>query len=248
MPVAVDSRLSSVRVTYRPAGGELVDSTLERVPVAALMAAGPVREFRWYKGRTFYSGWYWSATTRGMVAYESRLELARILLADFDSRVCGIVAQPFMMQEQTGSGTRRHVPDLLLQHHDGQVVVVDVKPAHRLANPLVQQVFGWTAELAALRGWGFEAWSGADPVLLGNVRFLAGYRRPWLIEMSLADLVVESAGSQGALGAVERALLRAAPVERVRPVLLHLLWSGVLETDLTRPLSAASPVWRTEKR
>jgi hypothetical protein len=41
-------------VTYRPAGGDLVESTLERVSLGELMAAGPVHEFRWYKGRTFY--------------------------------------------------------------------------------------------------------------------------------------------------------------------------------------------------
>jgi MFS family permease len=31
-----------------------------------VLAAGPVREFRWYRGRRFYSGWYWSATTGGL--------------------------------------------------------------------------------------------------------------------------------------------------------------------------------------
>jgi hypothetical protein len=42
-------------VRYRPVGAEPVETTLERVSVTELMAAGPVREFRWYKGRTFYS-------------------------------------------------------------------------------------------------------------------------------------------------------------------------------------------------
>ncbi|MEQ4305598.1 TnsA-like heteromeric transposase endonuclease subunit [Plantactinospora sp. B6F1] len=233
---------------YRPVGGELVETTLERVSVEELMAAGPVREFRWYKGRTFYSGWYWSATTGGMVAYESRLELARILLADFDSSVCGMVAQPFRIQEQTGSGLRRHVPDLLLRHHDGRVTVVDVKPGRRLADPLVRQVFGWTAELAGLRGWDFETWSGADAVLLDNVRFLAGYRRPWLIDASLVEPILESVGAQGVIGEIEQVMAGVAPAERARPVLLHLLWSGVLRTDLSRPLGSASPIWRTEKR
>jgi hypothetical protein len=36
------------------------------------------------------SGVYWSATTGGHVIYESRLELARLLLADFDSVVTAI--------------------------------------------------------------------------------------------------------------------------------------------------------------
>ncbi|HZO64526.1 MAG TPA: TnsA-like heteromeric transposase endonuclease subunit [Kribbellaceae bacterium] len=234
---------------YRRTGGELVETTLGRVSVDELMAAGPVREFRWYKGRTFYSGWYWSATTGGMVAYESRLELARILLADFDSSVCGVVAQPFLLQGlPTDVGLRRHVPDLLLGHLDGRVTVVDVKPAHRLADPLVQQVFAWTGELVGLRGWGFETWSGADAVLLGNVRFLSGYRRPWLVDLALREPILESVGPQSTLGGIEHATAEVARTERVRPVLLHLLWSGVLATDLSRPLGAGSPIWRTENR
>jgi hypothetical protein len=35
----------------------------------------------------------------GLVAYESRLELVRILLADFDVEVTGIAAQPFLLAE-----------------------------------------------------------------------------------------------------------------------------------------------------
>ena len=57
------------------------------MPVADVVAGLPVREFRSYKGRQHYSGWYWSATLNGLVVYESRLELARIMLADFDP--CG---------------------------------------------------------------------------------------------------------------------------------------------------------------
>lgn len=183
MTIDIHDRLATVGVRYRPASGEdRVDSTLARAVSADLMAALPVREFRWYKGRTFYSGWFWSATTGGLVAYESLLELARVLLADFDADVCGLVAQPFQMREESGRVVRRHVPDLLLSHRDGRVTVVDVKPAHRLADPTVRAVFGWTAELMELRGWDFEVWSGADPLVLANVRFLAGYRRDFTVD------------------------------------------------------------------
>lgn len=144
---------------------------LDRLSVDEVLAAGPVREFRWYKGRRFYSGWYWSATTGGLVAYESRLELARIMLADFDPEVVGIAAQPFQLTGRDGGVLRRHVPDLLLQRADGGVLVVDVKPAHRMQDPAVRAVFDWTATVV---GWRFEAWCGADATLLSNVAFLAG--------------------------------------------------------------------------
>jgi hypothetical protein len=63
-------------VRYRDAAGECHESLLERVAESDLLGGVPVREFRWYKGRRFYSGWYWSATMGGLIAYESRLELA----------------------------------------------------------------------------------------------------------------------------------------------------------------------------
>ena len=59
-----------------------------------LLAATPWRPFRWFKGQRHYSGTYWCATERGHVIYESRLELARLMFADFDRRVKHIVAQP----------------------------------------------------------------------------------------------------------------------------------------------------------
>ncbi len=46
---------------------------------------------------------------RSRVSYESRLELARLLYADFDAAVHGIVAQPFLLAAagvgQPGTGT-----------------------------------------------------------------------------------------------------------------------------------------------
>lgn len=71
----------------------------------------------------------------GHVVYESRLELSRLILADFDAGTVGITAQPFLL-EQEG---RRHIPDFLLVDAAGLVTVVNVKPAERLARPKVDR-------------------------------------------------------------------------------------------------------------
>lgn len=248
MTIDVHDRLASVKLRYRPAGGgDAVESTLARAAAVDLVAARPVREFRWYKGRRFYSGWYWAATTCSLIAYESLLELARILLADFDPGVSAISAQPFHFCEESAAATHRHVPDLLLGHHDGRISVVDVKPAHRLADPAVRAVFEWTAELVALRGWDFEVWSGADPVALANVRFLAGYRRAFTVDTSLCPALLELAEGQATLGGIERAARSLGEPYLVRPALLHLLWTHRLETDLSAALAAGSLIWRAER-
>ncbi|HCT80709.1 MAG TPA: hypothetical protein DGT23_29905 [Micromonosporaceae bacterium] len=238
------SRAPTVR--YRDDAGSYRDGLLERVPDDALFAGVPVRDFRWYKGRRFYSGWYWSSTTQGQVAYESRLELARILLADFDPGVTAIAAQPFLLSGLDGGRVRNHVPDLLLRHSSGLVTVVDVKPVRRLADAEVRAVFEWTERLVATRGWAFEVWSGADRVLLENVRFLAGYRRPATIQTSLLDTAYEAARTAGTVSALESCLHGYAVAAVARPVILHLLWLGLLRADLSAPLSGCSPVWAAE--
>lgn len=226
----------TVKLRYRSGGGRFVDTTFDRIPVDDVLAGMPVREFRSYRGRRHYSGWYWSATTGAHVVYESRLELARILLADQDPQVVAIAAQPFRMEGFDGARVRRHVPDLLLGYADGGVTVVDVKAAWRLPDPAVAEQFSWTKTVTSAHGFGFEVWSGADQVLLENIRFLAGYRRGELIRADLVPLVLEAAACPVTLGELERAL--AAPERRglVRSTVLHLLWSGALRTDLSQAL------------
>jgi hypothetical protein len=246
VPLSKESRAGRVGVRYRRDDGQFADTTLDELAVDDVVAGLPVRESRSYKGRLHYSGWYWSSTLSRLVAYESRLELARIMLADFDPAVTGIAAQPFLLTGPDQGRTRRHVPDLLLTGTDGGITVVDVKAPSRMADPGVREQFAWTQRVCAERGWAFEAWSGADPRLLANVRFLAGYRRPAVIDAGLIPAVLGAAAGQSSAGAIERALSPRHPQVLVRPVVLHLLWSGRLRADLTRPLSAQAPVWPAE--
>ncbi|MGO9163953.1 MAG: TnsA-like heteromeric transposase endonuclease subunit [Streptosporangiaceae bacterium] len=235
-----------VRARYRRDDGQFADTTLDRLAVDDIVAGLPVREFRSCKGRLHYSGWYWSSTLARLLVYESRLELARVMLADFDPSVAGIAAQPFLLTGTDQGRSRRHVPDLLLVGTDGGVAVVDVKAPSRMADPRVREQFAWTRRVCAGRGWAFEAWSGADPRLLANVRFLAGYRREALIDTGLIPAVLDAVAGQSSAGAIERTLSPRHPPMLVRPVVLHLLWTGRLLADLTRPLSAETPVWPGE--
>ena len=229
---------NDVVVRYRGSDGGFVDTSLDRLPVDEVLAGLPVREFRSYKGRRHYSGWYWAATTGGHVVYESRLELARILLADQDSSVVAIASQPFLLEGSDGERTRRHVPDVLLGHADGAVTVVDVKAVSRVDDPMVVAQFAWTKWLCDRRGFRFEVWSGADAVLLENVRFLAGYRRSALIAQEWVPRVVDVSSSPIAIAEVERRLGSVTHWGRIRPVILHLLWQSRLVADLSRPLGS----------
>ena len=100
----------------------------------------------------------------------------------------------------------------------------------------------WTRQVAALRGWAFEGWYGAPPRLLKNVCFLAGYRRRALIDEQLIPAVLEAAGGSSPATDGERRVRGAHPA-LVRPVVMHLLWSGDLVTDMGRPLGGDSMIW-----
>jgi len=231
--MATDASLS-----YRDdADGEFTVGLDEADP--HLVAAGrPWRVFRWRRGQAHFSGWYWSATMGRHVVYESRLELARLLLADRDLGVARIAAQPFRIAARVEGRVRRHVPDFLLLHADGSVSVVNVKPAAQLTEEKVAAALGWAGEVFAGRGWRHEVWSGTDPVVLSNVRFLAGFRIPERVDADLAARIRAEAAWPASIGQVVAA--RSEGAERVRPALLHLLWSGVVAADLSVPLSSAT--------
>jgi hypothetical protein len=234
--------VGDARVSFRDAAGKESTADLALVPAERLVAGRPWRVFRWRQGQAHYSGWYWSATTGGHVVYESRLELARLLLADFDSQVTAIAAQPFLVTAPAGGRVRRHVPDFLLTGGDDGVCVVNVKPAGQLALPKVAEALAWAGEVFAARGWRHEIWSGAEPVLLANVRFLAGYRYAGRVDAAMAAAIMEQVHDTVSIGEVEGGWPGRAG--EARAAVLHLVWQGVFRADLSVPLSAATTLER----
>jgi hypothetical protein len=225
-------------VSFRDAAGKESTADLALVPAEKLAAGRPWRVFRWRQGQAHYSGWYWSATTGGHVVYESRLELARLLLADFDPQVTGIAAQPFLVTAPSRGRTRRHVPDFLLTGGDGGVCVVNVKPAGQMAVPEVADALAWAGEVFTSRGWRHEIWSGTAPVLLANVRFLAGYRYADRVDAGLVTAIMQQVHGPASVGELEEAWPGQAG--DVRAAVLHLVWRGVFRADLSVPLSAVT--------
>jgi hypothetical protein len=240
--------LEEPKLSYRDADGSERTFPFERVRTQDLATACPWRTFRSYRRQPFYSGMYWSATMGAHVVYESRLELARLLLADYDRAVVTIVAQPFQLSARIDGRRRRHVPDLLLQDGTGAATVVDVKPAGLLVEPTVARTLAWAGELIETCGWRFEVWSGCDRVLLTNVRFLAGYRRSWLFSEDLLHEVLAAVGDGDTIAAVERRLAPRRDARTVRPALLHLLWRGEVTADLHQMLGGATTLRRFRER
>lgn len=234
---------STDSVSYRHAD-DLSEVTREwtGAGIDELAAAAPWRNFRWHRGQRHYSGTYWSSTLAGHVIYESRLELARLLFADFDARVQHIVAQPFLLRTSVDCKPRKHIPDYLLITDTGPVVV-DVKPARRLADPKVASTFEWTRELVEAHGWRYEVATEPTAVVLQNVRFLAGYRRNWLFHPQLLDRVRDEDLDGSTLGGAF-SCLPGESIHHVKSAVLHLLWRQELLIELSKPLSVRTPLRR----
>lgn len=232
-----NDRAVSVRVRLPDGASELASSWLD-VDVQVLRAAAPWRTFRSYKGQRHYSGSFWSATEKGLVLYESRLELSRLLFADFDALVRGIVAQPFLLETEIGQRTRRHVPDFLLLT-DSTPIVVDVKPRHRVTAQTVAPVLAWTRRAVESRGWRYEVWTEPPPVELANVRLLAGHRRAWLFDGEILEELRHGVRDDTTLNETFGSLPHRAH-RAVRSAVLHLLWTQHFHVDLSRPLSSST--------
>lgn len=227
-------------VALRGVDARVVERPLCRLRAMQVTGSVPWRTVRSLHGQRHHCGRYWSATMGRHVVYESRLELARLMLADFDPTVTAICAQPFLIRARVNGRVRRHVPDFLLTSADGSVAVVNVKPAERLADPAIAAALAWPATLIEDHGWAHEIWSGDDPVLLTNVRLLASQRRAGLVPEAVLSEVLAVSASGMTVKDLLLKLRRSIEPWLAKPAIIRLLWQQRLAADLHRRLDGAS--------
>lgn len=77
---------------------------------AAAVDFGRSRPFRKppaYRGQRNFPGWWWSATTKSHIAYESWLGRHHLIEADRDARVMALRVSPSSWAGHTGTGSGR---------------------------------------------------------------------------------------------------------------------------------------------
>lgn len=243
----VTARDVDVIVEFAPADGAPIGTALADASATAIVQGMPVRRFGSYAGMRHYPAWWWSSTNKDLVGYESLLERDRLLVADFDPAVKGIASQPFGITGLVSGSERRHVPDYLLVGTDDPTVV-DVKPARLLDRPEVSEIMEWTATVIAQRGWRYEIWSGEDPRLLENLRFLAQGRRSQVDEEALCALRESGLVGLSLKATLARAMRQgAASPGLLRAALLRLLWLQEWVIDLSVPLTHEAIISQIEE-
>jgi hypothetical protein len=162
----VDAGGSERRVSLAVAGGLRLED------------CQPVRSFPSFKGQRNFPRLWWSATMGRHVGFESWLERDQAMLLDFDPQVVGFAPQPLWLWWRAATGRERaHAPDWFARLADGSGVVVDCRPADRVRQRDAE-AFAATEQACAKVGWRYQLDHAHDPVLVGNVRWLAGYRHP----------------------------------------------------------------------
>ena len=226
---------------YKPANGEVVETSWAEADPVSIANGRPWRKFPWYLGQTNYSGVYWSATERRHVGYESRLELSRLLLGDFDPDVKRIASQPFQLKTRNDGVLMRRVPDYLMITSTGPLVV-DVKRSQEFAKPEIERVLRLTQTVVESRGWRYEVACEPEAIFFANVKFLAAYRRDWQFDPAVLDAIRVAASSESAPSLM--AVIHSVDVSKEAAIagLMHLLWRHELRVDLTRVLCPASTI------
>lgn len=232
----------TAKVLHCSATGEEEVADWEGALADRIVEGLPVRVPPSYRGQRNRPGLFWAATDRRMHVYESLLELERLWVADFDPSVVALAAQPFQVTGEDRGVTRRHVPDLLLVTADRRAVVVDVKPAGLVEDPRVREQFAWTRRLCREKGWGYEVFSGASPVVVRNIRFLASGRRPELLPAGLVDEARTVAPGKATVGAFLRCRPDRRSSQEWAVALAALLWAHELEVDMGRRVDDAAPL------
>ena len=104
--------------------------------------------------------------------------------------------------------------------------------------PTLPPVMSWTRRLCDAKGWGYEVWSGVDPVLLRNIRFLATVRRESVVAEDAVGKVAAVARPGMTIAQVETAA--GIEIVQARPASLTLLWKRRWSVDLSCPLTGSS--------
>jgi len=90
------------------------------------------------------------------------------------------------------------------------------------------------------RGWGYEVWSGADPALLADIRFLAGYRRQGMPPDAVTAAVLGEVLPGERVGGLLDRLEQSWPRPEAKAAVPRLLWQRSQSTDLSLPLDAGN--------
>jgi hypothetical protein len=229
--VAADAAGERFAVEFQVADGSWQREPLSSCHGTRFEEALPARPFRFEKGLQSFAGWWYFATTRTHVGFESWLERDHLMMMDFDPDMVAVSSQPFWLRWRDGKDrSRRHAPDFFARRTDGMAVVIDVRPDD-LVPARDAETFAVTAQACEAAGWEYRRAGDLDPVLVANVRWLSRYRHRRCLVPEVAVVLLEDFA--GGRGLAEGAELAGDRLRVLPPLTWRYRWA--CRPSCTRP-------------
>ena len=176
-----------------------------------------------------------------LVAYESRLEMTVLLQLDFNKFVHSVVSQPFTLHYLQNGKSYYHTPDFFVRSTDGNGEIINVKPHKFIGRENNVRAFHACESVSHQMGLAYSTRSELNPVLLANLFWLSGYRRIVASVDDLAPKLIDAALNPIPICQIINFVNGVPSI--IRPVLFHLLWKGVLTTDLYNRMTDQTLIW-----
>jgi hypothetical protein len=179
-----------------------------------------------------------------MVRYESLLERAAFHLLEQDAAVVWYEEQPCRIRYRYRGRKRVYTPDIRIEWRDGGVTIAECKPLQRVGK--ADEAIKWTAARAWCDHYGArftlitEQTLRPYTALLENLRMLRPHAHT-PHNYALQELLLRRLTANGGQAAIVHLLVRDDDLQDAEPLALkatlwRLLYDGVLDADLTRPL------------
>lgn len=202
--VCGEVRPEAATVVWKVAGRTVIED-IGRVSLPPIDLLDPVRRLGSYPGAPNQIAML--PVIRGgrafMLTLDSGLEFAWAAALDMHPDVDDVFAQPMLVVWPHDEGSIVHVPDLAVTT-DGGLLVLEVKPDHRLADPWIEARSLLMRETMRVTGFDYQVLGGVSKQKALALRELVSYRypNPYLAEETAAAVASTADTVWGRMAAV----------------------------------------------
>jgi hypothetical protein len=175
-----------------------------------------------------------------VIWWESQIERDYIYLLEIDPDVVSFFGQPFKIAYSYEGSPKRYTPDFMVTRTQ-KIQVVEVKPVQQALSEKNLRLFRHIAPIVDANKMEFvvvtEQMIRVQPKL-NNIKLLYKYAR---VPLSLSNYLDCLKYFQNRVGTSIQDAMQDLTAKGVsKNILLRLLWSGFLVTDLMKPITSAS--------
>lgn len=167
-------------------------------------------------------------------------------LLEIDPEVLSYHSQPLTIVYTLDNQQRKYTPDFLVKRRNLRQIV-EIKPESQVRTAKNLKLFRCIAPLCQERGWEFSVVTDTmirvQP-LLDNLKLLYKYAREPLTYKNYLDC--HQYFREGIAISLQKAQQDLTSKQISRPTLMKLIFCGVLETDLMKPIGSESLITRTK--